>query len=176
MGLDVDKMRVRLVLAVCLLTGMAVALCGVIGFVGLVVPHLLRLCGGSDQRFLLPASALGAAPCCWRPISSPAPPCGRGAAHRGHHRLGRRPALHLSVVEARCPCQHLITSGASPLLAARATAVANRLAPLDLARQEGQLVALLGPNGSGKSTLLSAWPASCRGKGRCASAGRRWRT
>ena len=29
------------------------------GFVGLVVPHLLRLCGGSDQRFLLPASALG---------------------------------------------------------------------------------------------------------------------
>ncbi|HHQ4500671.1 TPA: vitamin B12 ABC transporter permease BtuC, partial [Aeromonas hydrophila] len=59
MGLDVDKMRVRLVLAVCLLTGMAVALCGVIGFVGLVVPHLLRLCGGSDQRFLLPASALG---------------------------------------------------------------------------------------------------------------------
>ena len=66
MGLDVDKMRVRLVLAVCLLTGMAVALCGVIGFVGLVVPHLLRLCGGSDQRFLLPASALGAAPCCWR--------------------------------------------------------------------------------------------------------------
>lgn len=59
MGMDVDKMRVRLVLAVCLLTGVAVSLCGVIGFVGLVVPHLLRLCGGSDQRFLLPASALG---------------------------------------------------------------------------------------------------------------------
>lgn len=59
MGLDVDRMRVRLVLAVCLLTGLAVSLCGVIGFVGLVVPHLLRLCGGSDQRFLLPASALG---------------------------------------------------------------------------------------------------------------------
>lgn len=59
MGMDVDKMRIRLVLAVCLLTGVAVSLCGVIGFVGLVVPHLLRLCGGSDQRFLLPASALG---------------------------------------------------------------------------------------------------------------------
>jgi vitamin B12 transport system permease protein len=40
----------------------AVSLCGVIGFVGLVVPHLLRLCGGSDQRFLLPASALGRRP------------------------------------------------------------------------------------------------------------------
>ena len=59
MGMDVDKMRVRLVLAVCLLTGVAVSLCGVIGFVGRVVPHLLRLWGGSDQRFLLPASALG---------------------------------------------------------------------------------------------------------------------
>ncbi|MFM4717916.1 vitamin B12 ABC transporter permease BtuC [Aeromonas bivalvium] len=59
MGLDVQRLRVRLVLAVCLLTGLAVALCGVIGFVGLVVPHLLRLCGVSDQRFLLPASALG---------------------------------------------------------------------------------------------------------------------
>jgi vitamin B12 transport system permease protein len=59
MGLDVHRLRVRLVLAVCLLTGLAVALCGVIGFVGLVVPHLLRLCGVSDQRFLLPASALG---------------------------------------------------------------------------------------------------------------------
>ncbi|MGL5566882.1 MAG: iron chelate uptake ABC transporter family permease subunit, partial [Plesiomonas sp.] len=34
MGMDVDKMRVRLVLAVCLLTGVAVSLCGVIGFVG----------------------------------------------------------------------------------------------------------------------------------------------
>jgi iron complex transport system permease protein len=38
-----------------------VALCGVIGFVGLVVPHMLRLAGGADNRFLLPASALGGA-------------------------------------------------------------------------------------------------------------------
>ena len=75
MGLNVDSMRVRLVLAVCLLTGVAVSLCGVIGFVGLVVPHLLRLCGGSDQRFLLPASALGAAPCCSGPIWWPARRC-----------------------------------------------------------------------------------------------------
>lgn len=42
------------------------------------------------------------------------------------------------------------------LLEARALAIANRLAPLDLAWAGGQLVALLGPNGSGKSTLLGA--------------------
>lgn len=44
----------------------------------------------------------------------------------------------------------------SPVLAARALAIPTRLAPLDLAWQGGQLVALLGPNGSGKSTLLGA--------------------
>ena len=59
MGVNVAKRRWQLVLAVCLLTALAVSLTGVIGFVGLVVPHLLRLCGSSDQRFLLPASALG---------------------------------------------------------------------------------------------------------------------
>ena len=63
MGLDVDKMRVRLVLAVCLLTGMAVALCGVIGFVGLVGPHVARMLVGEDlngspaKPWLTPLSA-----------------------------------------------------------------------------------------------------------------------
>ncbi|MFM5093680.1 ATP-binding cassette domain-containing protein [Aeromonas rivipollensis] len=47
-------------------------------------------------------------------------------------------------------------NSASCLLEARALAIANRLAPLDLAWAGGQLVALLGPNGSGKSTLLGA--------------------
>lgn len=47
-------------------------------------------------------------------------------------------------------------NSASCLLEARALAIANRLAPLDLAWAVGQLVALLGPNGSGKSTLLGA--------------------
>ena len=55
--------------------------------------------------------------------------------------------------------------GQPPLLAARALAVANRLAPLDLAWQGGQLVALLGPNGSGKSTLLGALAGLLPGQG-----------
>ncbi|HDX8341642.1 ATP-binding cassette domain-containing protein [Aeromonas dhakensis] len=55
--------------------------------------------------------------------------------------------------------------GQPPLLAAHALAVANRLAPLDLAWQGGQLVALLGPNGSGKSTLLGALAGLLSGQG-----------
>lgn len=55
--------------------------------------------------------------------------------------------------------------GQPPLLAASSLAVANRLAPLDLAWQGGQLVALLGPNGSGKSTLLGALAGLLQGQG-----------
>jgi len=107
MGMNVDRMRVRLVLAVCLLTGVAVSLCGVIGFVGLVVPHLLRLCGGSDQRFLLPASALGGGA-----LLLGADLVARSALHAGELPIGvitagRGAPLHLSVAEARCPCRLL---------------------------------------------------------------------
>jgi iron complex transport system permease protein len=40
------------------MTGVAVSVCGVVGFVGIVVPHLLRLVIGPSHRLLLPASAL----------------------------------------------------------------------------------------------------------------------
>ncbi|WP_137935738.1 iron ABC transporter permease [Chitinivorax sp. B] len=60
-GFDVPRIRRRLVLLVALLVGIAVALCGAIGFVGLVVPHLMRLLLGGNHRWLLPASALAGA-------------------------------------------------------------------------------------------------------------------
>ncbi|NVP00553.1 iron chelate uptake ABC transporter family permease subunit, partial [Photobacterium damselae subsp. damselae] len=44
--------------AISLLVGISVALGGVIGFVGLVIPHILRLALGTDNRFLVPLSAL----------------------------------------------------------------------------------------------------------------------
>ena len=46
------------ILMVAAATGVAVALSGGIGFVGMIVPHLVRLSAGPDHRFLLPASAL----------------------------------------------------------------------------------------------------------------------
>ncbi|MBO1518627.1 vitamin B12 ABC transporter permease BtuC [Oceanisphaera pacifica] len=61
LGLNVQRLQPQLVLAVCLLTAFSVAMAGPIGFVGLVVPHLLRLLVGGKQRFLLPASMLAGA-------------------------------------------------------------------------------------------------------------------
>lgn len=57
LGVNVSKLRWRLIFAVSILVGCAVALGGVISFVGLVVPHLLRLAIGTDNRYLLPLSA-----------------------------------------------------------------------------------------------------------------------
>ncbi len=61
LGLDVGREKLRLTLFATLATSAAVAISGTIGFVGLVVPHLLRLVVGPDHRLLLPASAIGGA-------------------------------------------------------------------------------------------------------------------
>ncbi len=58
LGVAVPRLRLQLYLGASLLTAAAVAIAGSIGFVGLVVPHLLRLVGGSDHRWLLPGAVL----------------------------------------------------------------------------------------------------------------------
>lgn len=58
LGVDVERLRIVLVLVIALLTAAAVSVAGVIGFVGLVVPHLLRMAAGPAHRFLIPGSAL----------------------------------------------------------------------------------------------------------------------
>jgi iron complex transport system permease protein len=61
LGVEVDRVK-RLTFALgALLTSLAVAAAGLIGFVGLIVPHLLRLLIGPDHRLLVPASFLGGA-------------------------------------------------------------------------------------------------------------------
>ena len=61
LGVDVERTRRVLVVSAALLTAAGVAFAGVIGFVGLLVPHLVRLAVGPAHRVLLPASALGGA-------------------------------------------------------------------------------------------------------------------
>ena len=58
LGVDVSRTRTVLLLVASLSVSAAVALSGLVGFVGLLVPHLARLLLGPDQRLLLPASAL----------------------------------------------------------------------------------------------------------------------
>ena len=59
LGHNVERSRFFLIVLSTLLAGMAVSVSGLIGFVGLVVPHIMRSIVGGDYRFLLPASALG---------------------------------------------------------------------------------------------------------------------
>jgi iron complex transport system permease protein len=61
LGLDVGKFRTLLMATAAMVTGTVVSLCGTIGFVGLVVPHAVRLLFGPDNRILLPAALLGGA-------------------------------------------------------------------------------------------------------------------
>jgi len=58
LGIPVQLLKRIAIVAVALLTGTAVAVSGSIGFIGIVVPHLLRLAIGPDHRYLLPASVL----------------------------------------------------------------------------------------------------------------------
>jgi iron complex transport system permease protein len=61
LGFNVERIKLELVLCTALGVGAAVAAAGLIGFIGLVVPHLMRLLVGPDHRVLLPASLLAGA-------------------------------------------------------------------------------------------------------------------
>lgn len=61
LGIEVEKLKRELVFCTALGVGAAVAAAGLVGFIGLVVPHLVRLLAGPDHRVLLPASLLAGA-------------------------------------------------------------------------------------------------------------------
>ncbi|MEQ9943236.1 vitamin B12 ABC transporter permease BtuC [Pectobacterium aroidearum] len=58
LGIPVYRWRTILVLVMGVQVGLSVALAGIIAFIGLVIPHMLRLCGLTDQRYLLSGCAL----------------------------------------------------------------------------------------------------------------------
>lgn len=61
LGVDVRRVQCILLLCSALLVAAAVAVCGVIGFIGLVIPHLMRMWLGSDHRAVIPGSVLAGA-------------------------------------------------------------------------------------------------------------------
>lgn len=61
LGVDVRRVQCILLLCSALLVAAAVAVCGVIGFIGLVIPHLIRMWLGSDHRAVIPGSVLAGA-------------------------------------------------------------------------------------------------------------------
>lgn len=61
LGIEVEKLKFRLIVLVAVGMGVAVACAGMIGFVGLVIPHLVRICCGPNHRYLLPLCALAGA-------------------------------------------------------------------------------------------------------------------
>jgi iron complex transport system permease protein len=61
LGVEVDYLRRLIFVATSLMVGAVVSVSGIIAFVGLIIPHVLRLAFGSDHRLLLPASLLGGA-------------------------------------------------------------------------------------------------------------------
>jgi len=54
----VEKFKVKLIAIVALCVGVTVAFTGLIGFIGLMVPHLIRMMFGADNRIVIPCSAL----------------------------------------------------------------------------------------------------------------------
>jgi iron complex transport system permease protein len=61
LGVDVEKAKKTCLVLVSLMIGLVVSFSGLIGFVGLIVPHLARMAFGSDHRLLLPVASLGGA-------------------------------------------------------------------------------------------------------------------
>jgi iron complex transport system permease protein len=62
LGVDTKKLRLRVLFLVAVMTAVAISFVGVIGFIGLVAPHVARMLVGEDQRFFLPLSmVIGAA-------------------------------------------------------------------------------------------------------------------
>lgn len=61
LGVDVERSKIVILALACLVTAISIPFCGVIAFVGLIIPHIIRMFIGPDHRLLIPGSALGGA-------------------------------------------------------------------------------------------------------------------
>ena len=150
LGVDVARVRLVAIAAATLVTASVVAISGIVGWVGLMIPHTARLLVGSRFDRTLPASALlGAA------FLVGVDTLGRTAARieiptRRADRGDRRPRLRLDPLSpGRRGVSVLVAEGLAigfgPSVLAR---------DIDLRIEPGTITCLLGPNGTGKTTLF----------------------
>ena len=105
LGLPLWFWRNVLVAATGWMVGVSVALAGAIGFIGLVIPHILRLCGLTDHRVLLPGCALAGASALLLAdivarLALAAAELPIGANWRGHRNVGCA-GVYLVIVKSR---------------------------------------------------------------------------
>ena len=182
-ALGVETTRVRWIVFVTasLLTAAAVSTGGAIGYVGLVIPHLVRLASGTDNRLVLPASAFAGAllvllaDTTARTVIAPRElPTGAitalvGAPVLVYLLVGRKRVRaiknwrleigDLAMESPPSPLPSPLSHLPSPILF-RLQNIGFRydheiLTDINLEVRAGEIVALLGPNGAGKSTLLN---------------------
>ncbi len=177
LGVETNRVRWIVFVTASLLTAAAVSTGGAIGYVGLVVPHLIRLAAGTDNRLVLPASALAGAllvliaDTAARTVIAPRElPTGAITALLGapvmvyllvgRARLRRgatRTRGHGEIVDIRPASAFPILPDAQLLQLENVSFQYDHevLAQINLDVCSGEIVALLGPNGAGKSTLLN---------------------
>ncbi|MFH0912758.1 MAG: iron ABC transporter permease [Candidatus Omnitrophota bacterium] len=61
LGIDIESVKKALILIISLITASLVCICGIIGFVGLIIPHMMRLIVGPNHKILIPTTCLAAA-------------------------------------------------------------------------------------------------------------------
>ena len=153
LGIDTARTKKILFITASMLTGLSVSVAGIIMFVGLIVPHFMRMVVGSDYRILIISSFLGGGDSfdfvrsfCqnhYNPLRT---------AGRGHHRDHRRHCFY-------------IYSGQKAGAAVKKTILkitdlctgynnAKILKNINFGVNKGEMVSIMGPNGSGKTTLL----------------------
>ena len=94
LGVNVRRLRLTVVIAATLAAAAAVSVSGLIGFVGIIVPHVVRLTAGASYRIIVPVSMIGgAAFLVLADIAAQDGPAGHRGPDRRHHRRRRRAVL-----------------------------------------------------------------------------------
>ena len=178
LGVDVTRVKLVVYVSASVLTGLAVSVSGAIGYVGLLVPHVMRMLFGSDYRLLIPTAAHRRRHRCGlRRYSGAHRRCAHGTARRRHDGHGRRARIHLPAAPeagmsapslrpraanparpaARAELRPCASTSSKPAMPTPRDAIAAPLFTLEATTfqaRDRELVAILGPNASGKSTLL----------------------